>query len=300
MIPRLASYIARNGSKSRQVGLLMPNLDIIPLSPRDDRFSTMESVVEYWNQSPDMKNLVDETCAEIQPNKLSFSEKDFDLLPPLIPRRNVMCVGKNYTDHIAEVAAVKEGELTSAPKYPVFFTKAPETVIGHGDTIPSHANLTKWLDYEVELGVVIGKKGKDIASDDVLSHIFGYTIGNDVTARELQKSHLQWFKGKSLDGTCPMGPAIVPACYLDATDLQIRCWVNGDLRQDSRTNRMIFNVTDILNSLSAGFTLLPGDIILTGTPDGVGFAMNPPQVLKAGDRVEMEIENIGLLSNIVM
>jgi 2-keto-4-pentenoate hydratase/2-oxohepta-3-ene-1,7-dioic acid hydratase in catechol pathway len=209
-------------------------------------------------------------------------------------------VGKNYTDHIAEVAAVRPGdEMSEAPQHPVFFTKAPQCVIGDGEGFPAHAALTKWLDYEVELAVVIGKSGVNIARTDVQDHIFGYTIANDVTARELQKSHKQWFKGKSLDRTCPMGPCIVPATHLDASDLSLKAFVNGELRQDSRTSKMVFDIPTIVESLSAGFTLLPGDCILTGTPDGVGFAMKPPQVLKAGDEMTMEIEHIGRLTNTV-
>ena len=218
----------------------------------------------------------------------------------MTPPRNVMCVGKNYTDHIAEVAAVRKGdELNEAPKYPVFFTKAPECVVAGGETVPAHSNLTKWLDYEVELALVIGKEGKDIAKDEVSEYIFGYTIANDVTARELQKSHKQWFKGKSLDRTCPIGPCIVPASHLDASDLGVKCYVNDELRQDSRTSKMVFDIPSIVASLSQGFTLKPGDCILTGTPDGVGFAMNPPQVLTAGDKMVCEIEQIGSLTNTI-
>lgn len=226
--------------------------------------------------------------------------------PIMLPRRNVICVGKNYLDHVAEVAAVHNARSGDAPapvelpKYAQFFTKAPQTVIGTGDEVESHTAVTRVLDYEVELAVVIGTNGRDITKENALKHVFGYTIANDITARDVQKRHNQWFKGKSLDTTCPMGPCIIPASQLDASDLAIKLWINGEKRQDSRTSNMIFNVGAIIEQLSAGFTLYPGDIILTGTPQGVGFAMKPPQVLKAGDLMELEIEHIGRLVNKVI
>ena len=215
------------------------------------------------------------------------------------PHRNLFCVGRNYMDHVAEgdrTRGITESEL---PKFPQFFTKAPDTVIAPGAAIPDHTatGVTKWLDYEAELTLIIGKPGANISKEDALSHVFGWTIGNDVTGRDLQRRHGQWFKGKSLDRSCPLGPWIVPADELDAADLAIQLWVNGEQRQSSRTSKMIFDVKEIIHQLSMGFTLLPGDVILTGTPEGVGYAMQPPQVLKDGDVVDIEIEGIGRLSN---
>jgi len=215
------------------------------------------------------------------------------------PHRNLFCVGRNYMDHVAEgdrTRGITESEL---PKFPQFFTKAPDTVIAPGAAIPDHTTtgVTKWLDYEAELTLIIGKPGANISKEDALSHVFGWTIGNDVTGRDLQRRHGQWFKGKSLDRSCPLGPWIVPADELDAADLAIQLWVNGEQRQSSRTSKMIFDVKEIIHQLSMGFTLLPGDVILTGTPEGVGYAMQPPQVLKDGDVVDIEIEGIGRLSN---
>jgi 2-keto-4-pentenoate hydratase/2-oxohepta-3-ene-1,7-dioic acid hydratase in catechol pathway len=215
------------------------------------------------------------------------------------PHRNLFCVGRNYMDHVAEgdrTRGITESEL---PKFPQFFTKAPDTVIAPGAAIPDHTTtgVTKWLDYEAELTLIIGKPGANISKEDALSHVFGWTIGNDVTGRDLQRRHGQWFKGKSLDRSCPLGPWIVPADELDAADLAIQLWVNGEQRQSSRTSKMIFDVKEIIHQLSLGFTLLPGDVILTGTPEGVGYAMQPPQVLKDGDVVDIEIEGIGRLSN---
>lgn len=213
------------------------------------------------------------------------------------PRRNVFCVGRNYMDHVAEGDRTRGITQSEVPKYPQFFTKAPDTVIAPGARVPAHANVTKWLDYEVELVAIIGKEGADIPKEKALEHVFGWTIGNDVTGRDLQRRHGQWFKGKSLDGSCPLGPVIVPASDLDASDLAIGCTINGETRQGSRTSKMIFDVKEIIHQLSAGFTLKPGDVILTGTPEGVGYAMQPPQTLKPGDVMALTIEGIGTLTN---
>ena len=215
------------------------------------------------------------------------------------PRRNVFCVGRNYMDHVAEGDRTRGITNSELPKFPQFFTKVPEAVIGPGAPIPAHAGVTQWLDYEVELAVVIGRAGADIPKERALEHVFGWTIGNDVTGRELQRRYGQWFKGKSLDRSCPLGPWIVPAEELDALATGIRCTVNGETRQDSHTSKMIFDVKEIIHQLSMGLTLLPGDVILTGTPEGVGYAMQPPRTLKPGDVVRCEIDGIGVLENMV-
>jgi 2-keto-4-pentenoate hydratase/2-oxohepta-3-ene-1,7-dioic acid hydratase in catechol pathway len=222
------------------------------------------------------------------------------LLAPIPrPRRNVFCVGRNYMDHVAEGDRTRGIAQSELPKYPQFFTKAPDCVIGPEEPIPDHAGTTQWLDYEVELAAVIGREGRDIPAGQALDHVFGWTIGNDVTGRELQRRYGQWFKGKSLDRSCPLGPWIVPAAELDALDTGIRCRVNGETRQDSRTSKMIFDVREIIRQLSIGFTLKPGDVVMTGTPEGVGYAMQPPQTLKDGDLIECEIDGIGTLRNTV-
>jgi 2-keto-4-pentenoate hydratase/2-oxohepta-3-ene-1,7-dioic acid hydratase in catechol pathway len=222
------------------------------------------------------------------------------LLAPIPrPHRNVFCVGRNYMDHVAEGDRTRGITNSELPKYPQFFTKAPDTVIAPGAAIPDHTatGVTQWLDYEAELTIIIGKPGANITKEDALSHVFGWTIANDVTGRDLQRRHGQWFKGKSLDRSCPLGPWIVPADELDASDLAIKLWVNGEERQSSRTSKMIFDVKEIISQLSQGFTLLSGDVIMTGTPEGVGYAMQPPRVLKDGDVIDIEIEGIGRLSN---
>jgi 2-keto-4-pentenoate hydratase/2-oxohepta-3-ene-1,7-dioic acid hydratase in catechol pathway len=187
------------------------------------------------------------------------------------------------------------------PVAPQFFTKATLTVIGPGADVRLDRRLTQKLDYEVELAVVIGRGGRDIAATAALEHIFGYSIANDVTARDLQRRHDQWFKGKSLDTTLPLGPCIVSSDEIsDPKSLELSLSVNGQERQRARVEQMIFDIPTIIATLSAGLTLLPGDIIATGTPSGVGFAMTPPQYLHDGDEMLARIDRIGELRNRVV
>ena len=220
------------------------------------------------------------------------------LAPIPRPAKNVFCVGRNYREHIIEGNIAKGIAPDTFPEHIEFFTKAVTSVIGHGASIPSYAGLTGMLDYEAELAIVIGAGGKDLTVEAASDAIFGYTIVNDVTARDLQRKHGQWFKGKSLDRTCPMGPWVAHKSVVpDPNALTIRLWVNGELRQDSNTSTMIFDVPTVINQLSAGLTLEPGDVIATGTPSGVGYAMQPPRPLQDGDVVTIEIESIGTLEN---
>lgn len=210
------------------------------------------------------------------------------------PRKNVILLGVNYREHIEEGARARSVEL-KYPDAPVFFTKPATTVIGHlGKVI--HHTATEKLDFEVELAVVLGKKGKDIPKEKAFDFIFGYTICLDMTARDLQRRHGQWFKGKSLDTFCPLGPWIVHKSALpDPSQLRLICRVNGEVMQDGNTRDMIFDIPTTIESLSKGMTLEPGEIISTGTPSGVGFARVPPFFLKPGDKVEAEVERIGIL-----
>lgn len=223
-----------------------------------------------------------------------------DWLAPLpVPCKNIMCLGWNYADHAQESAGV-QGKEAELPADPVVFTKSPTSVNGPYGDIPAHAGLTHELDWEVELGVIIGKSGRMIPETRALEHVFGYTVINDISARDLQFRHKQYFLGKSLDGACPMGPVIVTADEIpDPQALALRCWVNGELKQSSTTAQQIFGVARIISILSRGMTLEAGDIISTGTPSGVGFARKPPQFLRAGDVVECEIDGIGRLRNTV-
>ena len=220
------------------------------------------------------------------------------LAPIPRPRKNVFCVGWNYVEHFEEGAKARAPGV-ELPAHPTFFTKAVTTVTGPYDRIPLHPGVTEKVDWEVELGVIIGKGGRNIAEASAMRHVFGYTVVNDVSAREVQRKHgQQWFKGKSLDGHCPMGPWIVTADEVkDWGDLRVTTRVNGVIKQDSNTRHMYFKIPRIIAELSAGLTLEPGDIISTGTPAGVGHARTPPEFLKAGDLLETEVAGIGLLRN---
>ncbi len=218
------------------------------------------------------------------------------------PARNVFCVGKNYHEHAKEFA--RSGFDSSAssaadaiPAAPIVFTKAPECVIADGDDILYPTGVSDSLDYEAELAVVIGRGGKGIAKADAYGQVCGYTIVNDVTARDLQARHKQWFIGKSLDTFCPMGPWLVTADEVEPENLRVRCWVNDELRQDANTRDLIFDIPTLIETLSAGMTLQPGDVIATGTPVGVGIGFTPPKFLRPGDRVMIEIDGLGRLSN---
>jgi 2-keto-4-pentenoate hydratase/2-oxohepta-3-ene-1,7-dioic acid hydratase in catechol pathway len=207
------------------------------------------------------------------------------------PRKDVFCLGQNYAAHAAESG-------NPPPTAPIYFTKPPTTVIGPDDAMPYPQGLTTRLDWEVELGVVIGRTGRNIPEGRALDYVFGYTVFNDVSARDLQYRTSQWFKGKSLDGSCPMGPLIVTADEIpDPQRLRLQLSVNGVKKQDSNTGDMIFSVARIIADLSAGMTLEPGDCISTGTPQGVGDGRKPPEYLKRGDVMEAEVEGIGVLRN---
>ena len=213
------------------------------------------------------------------------------------PSKNVFCVGWNYLPHFEE-GAKKLQEDRELPKHPVFFSKVPTTVNGPFDSVPFDASVSTSMDWEVELGIVIGKTGKNISEADAMKHIFGYTVINDVSWRDLQRRHGgQWHKGKSLDGSCPMGPSIVTADSIDPTNLRVTCRVNGVVKQDSWTRHMYFKIPRLIAELSAGMTLEAGDIISSGTPEGVGFARTPAEFMKPGDLLETEIEGIGTMRN---
>lgn len=220
------------------------------------------------------------------------------------PHRNILCVGKNYHEHAREFA--RSGFDSGAPKAanaipeaPIIFTKFPETVIATGDVVECPEGLAQALDYEAELAVIIGRPGKAIPPERAYQHVFGYAITNDVTARDWQKKHVQWFLGKSADGFCPFGPWITTADEVDAGNLGLRCWVNGELRQNANTRDLIFDIPALIGTISQGIRLLPGDIISTGTPVGVGIGFDPPRFLKRGDVVTIEIDRLGRLENAI-
>lgn len=216
------------------------------------------------------------------------------------PPKNVFCVGKNYHEHAKEFAGsgFDGGAKDVVPPFPVVFSKPHTSIIAQGEKILGHLDPTGGVDYEGELGVVIGQGGRGIAKADALKHVFGYTIINDVTARHLQKRHSQWILGKGLDTFCPMGPAILTADEVpDPTTLVLTTWVNGEQRQKAPVADLIFDIPTLIEAISAVITLEPGDVIATGTPAGVGIGFNPPVFLKSGDVVKIEISGIGVLEN---
>jgi 2-keto-4-pentenoate hydratase/2-oxohepta-3-ene-1,7-dioic acid hydratase in catechol pathway len=215
------------------------------------------------------------------------------------PRRNLFCVGRNYHSHAAELAAsVFRGQASQDTEWPMVFSKVPETVVGPFDAVrmPGKA-VSEQIDYECELAVVIGRGGRDIARSRAMAHVFGYTVVNDVSARDVQVRHGQWHLGKSFDTFCPMGPWIVTADEVDGRATRVRGWVNGELRQDGRTQDMIFDIPRLIETCSRGITLYPGDVIATGTPSGVGMGFSPPKWLRHGDVVRVEIDGVGTIEN---
>lgn len=216
------------------------------------------------------------------------------------PMRNIFCVGRNYYDHIKEMHGEAAAQQKDASEFMVMFTKAPTTVIANGDTVPGYLDYTNTLDYEGELLVVIGKEGMNISKENAFDHIYGYSIFNDVTARQIQSQHKQWFLGKSIDGFGPMGPAIVTADEVgDVTKLRLRTLLNGEERQNSTISQMIFDIPTIIHTISRTQKLLAGDVIATGTPSGVGQGFKPPRLMKKGDEVVVIIDKLGELRNTI-
>ncbi len=288
---RLVTFDAGGGART---GVVLDDtgaslLDLHAASGAAAPYASMIALIEAW---PAVKDQVAIWAATPPAGSVVTGAK---LLAPIPrPAKNVFCVGRNYQAHINEGLKARGAPPAPPPALPEFFTKPPTAVIGP-DEATLHFPINTAMDYEVELALIIGTPGRDITQADAFRHIFGYTIANDVTARRLQRAHGQWFKGKGLDKSCPLGPWIVTADALDPMDLQLTLTVNGELRQDSRTSTMIFPIPSIMEHLSAGLTLEAGDIVLTGTPHGVGYAMDPPQFLKAGDMMEATVEGIGTL-----
>jgi 2-keto-4-pentenoate hydratase/2-oxohepta-3-ene-1,7-dioic acid hydratase in catechol pathway len=219
---------------------------------------------------------------------------------PLWPPNNVMAVGRNYHEHAAEftTSGFDASERSMIPEHPIIFTKARTSIIGPGDTIVTGNDPLSSTDYEGELAVVIGPGGRSIPRERAFEHVYGYTIVNDVTARDLQKRHVQFFLGKSVDTFCPMGPALVTRDEVgDVGTLRLRTRVNGELRQDAKISTLIFDIPTLIATLSQAITLHPGDVIATGTPEGTGMGFDPPRYLRPGDMVDVEVDRIGRLTN---
>lgn len=259
-----------------------------------ERFRTTLEIVEGGEEA------LREARALVESSDPVAGLSEVELLAPIPdPVRNVFCVGWNYLSHFEEGRGRREGQGDELPEYPTFFDKPTTAVIGPHDEIPFDPGFSEKIDYEAELAVVIGRRGRSIPADEALEYVFGYTVANDVTARDVQRRHGgQWLKGKGMDGSCPMGPWIVTADEIpDVQNLRIRCHVNGVEKQSSSTGYMIFPVARLIQELSLAMTLLPGDILLTGTPEGVGYARTPPEFLRPGDEVTVSVEGVGEIVN---
>ena len=279
------------------VGIIESNDTLIDLSFYSPEIPNDLNQIIESNSLEKIKNIKKNPKAESIVNN-----KDVTILAPIpVPRRDIICVGLNYHDHAKEFQSSGYDTNTSkkaAPDHPIIFTKATTSVIGPGESIPSKNDPTNSIDYEGELGLVIGKRSRNIKKSDAYGIIFGYTIINDVTARDLQNLHKQWFLGKSPDGFCPMGPAIVTADEIpDATKLKLVTKVNGEVRQDAIVSDLIFDIPTLIETITSTMTLIPGDIIATGTPVGVGIGFNPPKFMKSGDKVSVAISGLGELNN---
>jgi 2-keto-4-pentenoate hydratase/2-oxohepta-3-ene-1,7-dioic acid hydratase in catechol pathway len=262
---------------------------------------------EWSNDITSMLQLIDAGAESLQALQKIVAQASTDEWVPLPsvelispiprPRQNIMCLGWNYIEHVEETAG-KALEAPKLPKYPIVFTKAASSMNGPYAEIPVDLAVSNKMDWEVELAVIIGKAGQGIAKENALDHVFGYSIINDISARDIQKRHKQFFVGKSFTGACPMGPWIVTADEIaDPQNLDLKSWVNNDIKQDSNTKYQIFDVASVIETLSQGMILEVGDIIATGTPSGVGYVRNPPEYLMPGDVVDCEIEGIGKISN---
>lgn len=251
-------------------------------------FSLFQEVIDFFDQD-NVETLLTDIIDVL----------DIQRLAPVLPTKNILCIGKNYHDHILEFDGSAE-DIANVKENPIFFSKALSAIIGPNDAIKLHTNAASEIDYEAELAVIIGKSCLNVSKDDALNYIYAYTCLNDVTARDLQRTHQQWMKGKSLDTHCPIGPWLVTADEIkDPQNLRIKSIINGDIRQNANTSLMIHTVAAQIEVLSKGMTLNPGDVIATGTPKGVGMGFKPPKLLKAGDEVEIYIEGIGSLINTV-
>lgn len=257
--------------------------------------SMIELIEQYEGISEKLAAI--NTWGQEAPNgEAVYSVEEIQWLAPIPrPSKNIFCIGKNYADH-----AIEMGSAADIPAHLMLFSKAPTSVTGHEGDVLAHQQVTTELDYEGELAVIIGKTCKNIKEEEAMDHVFGYTLINDVTARDLQEKHKQFLLGKSLDTSCPMGPVIVhQSAIQNPSSLQIETRVNGEVRQKGNTEQFIFGIANIIATIAKGTTLEPGDIIATGTPAGVGKGFNPPRFLKPGDVMEVTIEEIGTLRNTV-
>ena len=285
-------------NNKEQIGILTKDeQSIYPIKTLDLNYNSMNDLIENITDK-EMELLISAVSSD---SKEIISIKDVSIMAPIPnPKQDVICLGINYMAHAVESARYKKEAFGGDRPYAVYFSKRVNAATGNGDYIPSYPDIVDSLDYEAELAVIIKKDAKNVAKEDAYDYVFGYTIMNDVSARNLQTRHKQWYFGKSLDGFTPMGPCIVTKDeFVIPPVLKICSRVNGELRQNSTTDLMITSIEDVIHELSQGVTLKAGTIIAMGTPAGVGMGFDPPKFLKAGDIVECEIESIGVLKNIV-
>jgi len=301
---RLVTY---EGSNGQRLGAVIDDrvLDL-PRAAEAQGASLPGTMLDFIAAGPDAwdraRRLVSDNAGRIDrlPSEQSLPLSNVKLLAPIPrPPKNVFCLGLNYSAHLEESNRASNRDL--APTVPVFFTKAVTSIVGPQDPILFDEAVSTKYDWEAELGVVIGRGGRSISRERAMEHVFGYTCFNDVSVRDVQNLHVQWFRGKSLDGTCPFGPWIITADEVpDPHKLNIECRVNGVVKQSSNTSLLINDIPECIYHLSNGLTLEPGDLISTGTPSGIGNARTPPEYLRPGDVVEVEVESVGVLRNAVV
>lgn len=285
---KLFTYVYKG---QQQVGVMdKEEKNIIPLAEKD-----MQTLIENWSEQKQKEIEI------LLKTEKGIALEQVQLKAPIPhPKQDVICLGINYMAHAEESARYKEEAFGGERPKAIYFSKRVNEAVADKEPIQGHFDIVESLDYEVELAVVIGKDAKNVAEKDVFDYVFGYTILNDVSARNLQTSHKQWYFGKSLDGFTPIGPCIVTKEeFQNPPTLAIKSYVNGELRQNSTTDLLIFGIAHVVSELSQGMTLQAGTIIAMGTPAGVGMGFVPPNFLKAGDEVKCEIEGIGTLTNVV-
>ncbi|RHP32403.1 fumarylacetoacetate hydrolase family protein [Lachnotalea sp. AF33-28] len=287
----------KDGAES--IGALSENGKYVyPLTAFGITDQSMNELIDNWTL--EKKERIENRMSDggVRPE---YRVTELEILAPIpVPKQDMICLGINYMEHAAESARYKKEAFGGERPYAVYFSKRINEAVPDKGVIESHSDLTDSLDYEAELAFIVGKDAKDVAEEDVEEYIFGYTIINDVSAREVQTRHKQWYFGKSLDRFTPMGPWIVTADEISFPPrLAVRSRVNGELRQDGNTKQLIFGIPHIMQELTRGMTLKAGTIVATGTPAGAGMGFDPPKFLKPGDVVECEIESIGRLTNTV-
>jgi len=290
-------FVTFEQNKETKVGLEILGKGIIDLQKADKKIpNSLNEIIKSFDS---FKNILEQSNAS---QNIHYSLNEVKLLAPIpVPIRDIICVGKNYAEHAKEVQRSSYSTLQgkqAVPDQPIIFTKATTSVIGPNEKIELKNDASQSTDYEGELGVIIGKRSKNISKSNAFDIIFGYTILNDVTARKLQNNHKQWFIGKSPDTYCPMGPAVITKDEIkDINTIKLQTFVNGEERQVGIVQDMVFDIPTLIETLTKSMTLVEGDIIATGTPSGVGIGFDPPKFLKAGDKVSVKIDPIGTLEN---